>query len=383
MNTTKLLNTTISILIFAYTVRAQDSGKPEPTVFTREKAVLEHHKIPHGPLPSKHHTHASSITEAKDGTLLAAWFAGTRENAADVDIWVSRKAPGKSWSQPVVVDDGTRPVDGKDKEFSTWNPVLFTDPGSGRIYLWFKVTGEGRAAGYKNWWGAVRTSDDAGKTWSDRIWLPEIPRNAQTETVFKPYNFHATGPVKNRPLIMPDGSLLCGSSTESPTGWKTHFEHYQAGDWTGRKHGVKIYGPIMDGRSIQPSFVTLSKDLKHLAAFTRDNGYTESRDGGRTWTKIRKSPITTSKGLHAVTTGKNVHFLVFNKTRSRTPLGLARSVDGKTWKVIIEDLWSDGRQSMDYPTIMQTRDGKLHVVHTYGRNCIHHIVLDTAYLERD
>jgi len=180
---------------------------------------------------------------------------------------------------------------------------------------------------------------------------------------------------------MPDGSLLCGSSTESPTGWKTHFEHYQAGEWTGQKHGVKIYGPIMDGRSIQPSFVTLSKDLKHLGAFTRDDGYTESQDGGRTWTTIRKSPITTSKGLHAVTTRNNVHFLVFNKTSSRTPLGLARSVDGKTWKVIIEDLWSDGRQSMDYPTIMQTRDGKLHVVHTYGRNYIHHIVLDTDYLE--
>jgi len=82
-----------------------------------------------------------------------------------------------------------------------------------------------------------------------------------------------------------------------------------------------------------------------------------------------------------VTTSNNVHFLVFNPNSGRTPLSLARSLDGNNWEVIVEDLWSDGKQSMDYPTIMQARDGKLHVVHTYGRNYIHHIVLDTKYLE--
>src|SRR4051794_25858613 len=80
--------------------------------YDRERAVLEEHQIPAGPLPEKHHTHASTITEAADGTLLAAWFGGTAENNPDVKIWLSRKAPGAEWSEPVVIDDGVR--DGKD-----------------------------------------------------------------------------------------------------------------------------------------------------------------------------------------------------------------------------------------------------------------------------
>ncbi len=349
--------------------------------FQRNKAIVERHQIPHGPLPQSHHTHASTITEARDGTLLAAWFAGTRENHPDVDIWLSRKPPGKEWSQPVMIDDGSRDINGVRQEFACWNPVLFTNRKDGTLYLWYKVTGAGKASGPRNWWGAVRTSLDNGKTWSHRIWLPEIDRKPEANKVFKPYHYRATGPVKNRPIVMPDGSLLCGSSTESEHGWKSHFEHYQAGDWTGEKKGVKVYGPIMEGRSIQPSFVKLSADNKHLGVFLRDAGYAESKDSGQTWTKVLPSPIQTSKGLHAVTTKNNVHFLLYNSTSKRTPLGLSRSLDGKQWEVIVEDLWSDRKQSMDYPTVMQASDGRLHVVHTYGRNFIQHLVLDTKYLE--
>ena len=34
--------------------------------------------------------HASTIVQSRDGTLVAAWFGGTREKHADVGIWVSR-----------------------------------------------------------------------------------------------------------------------------------------------------------------------------------------------------------------------------------------------------------------------------------------------------
>src|SRR6266404_2414801 len=43
--------------------------------------------------------HASTIVETREGTLLAAWFAGTRERALDVGIWQSRYEDGK-WSEP-------------------------------------------------------------------------------------------------------------------------------------------------------------------------------------------------------------------------------------------------------------------------------------------
>jgi predicted neuraminidase len=47
--------------------------------------------------------HASTIAETPDGTLLAAWFGGTREGHDDVEIWLSRKAGGRR-----LVDGGAR-----------------------------------------------------------------------------------------------------------------------------------------------------------------------------------------------------------------------------------------------------------------------------------
>jgi len=344
----------------------------------RDKAVLEEHRIPHGPLPARHQTHAATITEAADGTLIAAWFAGSRENAKDVKIWASRKESGAAWSEPQIVDSGNREVDGQLREFACWNPVLITHP-EGTVYLYYKITGVGSEPGYRNWWGAVKTSRDHGQTWSERIWLPTVSTDGDNK-VFEPYDGHVTGPVKNRPLIMPNGSLLCGSSTESKHGWRVHFELYPADDWTGQKHGPRIIGPLLAGKEgIQPSFLVHSSDHNKLQVLTREDGSAWSEDGGMSWTQVSAGPIDTSKGLHAVTTQGGWHFLAFNPS-GRTPLSLARTRDGKAWETILPVLREDGQKTMDYPTIMQSRAGKLHIVHTYGRQFINHLVLDTDYL---
>jgi hypothetical protein len=354
-------------------------------------AVLETHDIPHGDLPRERQIHAATITEAADGTLVAAWFGGSREGRPDVGIWAARKPVDGPWGEPVVVDDGVREdARGAPREHACWNPVLFTDPGSGRLYLWFKITGQSDLPGYKNWWGAVRTSEDHGRTWSDRIWLPEIAP-AQRHAAFEPYAFRATGPVKNRPIVLPDGDLLCASSTESPLGWRIHFERYKAGDWTGEKHGVEIIGPVLeaganaprgpgDAHAIQPSFVVLSPDMRHLAVFARESAWSESTDGGRTWSPIERSPIDTKAGSHALTTANGVHLLAFNPPPDRRPLSLARSFDGQRWAVLVQDV-SGNRDTADYPTMMQGADGRIHIVHSHGREHVRHIVLDAAVVE--
>jgi len=39
--------------------------------------------------------HASTIVQLSDGSLMAAWFAGSGEGNADVRIWTSRNGGGK------------------------------------------------------------------------------------------------------------------------------------------------------------------------------------------------------------------------------------------------------------------------------------------------
>ena len=46
--------------------------------------------------------HASNLCRLQNGSFLAAWFAGSREGADDVAIWLSENR-GKGWSRPRLV----------------------------------------------------------------------------------------------------------------------------------------------------------------------------------------------------------------------------------------------------------------------------------------
>jgi predicted neuraminidase len=172
------------------------------------------------PFPS---CHASTIAETKSG-LVAAWFGGTAERNPDVCIYVSRNENGK-WTAPVAVADG---VGFATNRFPTWNPVLF-QPKNGPLLLFYKV-GPKPAA----WWGMMITSTDDGRTWSRPVRLPD----------------GILGPIKNKPLQLANGDILCPSSTEGD-GWKVHFERTSdfGKTWTATP-------PVNDGKeigAIQPS----------------------------------------------------------------------------------------------------------------------------------
>ena len=146
------------------------------------------------PFPS---CHASTIVESINGVLVAAWFGGTAEGKPDVGIWVSRNIDGK-WTESVEVANGVQP---NGMRHPSWNPVLF-QPKSGPLMLFYKV-----GPTPSSWWGMLRTSEDNGKTWSDARRLPD--------GIF--------GPIKNKPVQLANGDILCPTSTEDK-GWRVHFE---------------------------------------------------------------------------------------------------------------------------------------------------------------
>ncbi len=312
--------------------------------------------------------HASTIVETSTG-LVAAWFGGTRESATDVGIWVSRQVDG-CWSKPVEVADGS---EGEDQDYACWNPVLFKST-DGPLMLFYKVGVNPRL-----WWGALMTSKDDGKTWSKT-------RRLGTNNALPKANQNLLGPVKNKPLQMKDGSILCPTSTENE-GWKVHFEVTRdlGETW-------EVIGPIHDAskfNAIQPSILTHADGQLQILCRSQESVVAESwsKDGGKTWGPVTATELPNpNAGTDAVTLADGRHLIVYNHTVRRGPfpsgramLNVAISNDGKSWKPVVT-LEKD-KSEFSYPAVIQAADGKIHITYTFKRQSVKHVVLDPALLK--
>ena len=297
--------------------------------------------------------HAPTLTETKNG-LLISWFGGKHENDKSVEIWTAENT-GNGWSTPVSVANGQLGKEQDNERYATWNPVLFTMP-DGTIILFYKV---GPRPYW--WWGYSMTSKDQGKTWSKPTALPA----------------GVVGAVKNKPIITKDGNLLCPASLETRTReWNVYFNilDTKTGKW-------KVVGPCNDNtvQVIQPTLLTYP-DGKIQALCRTKQGFMAqfwSDDQGETWSKVSKSGLPNpDSGFDAVTLQDGTQLLVYNNTeKGRTPLNVAVSKDGKTWNnVIVLENEKDGEFS--YPAVIQTSDGLVHILYTYKRIHIKHVVLD-------
>src|SRR5215467_2912953 len=177
--------------------------KAAPELVSGQEAVIKEEFIfEKAPFPS---CHASTLAETNDG-LIAAWFGGTREKNPEV-------ANG-------LQENGER--------FPCWNPVLF-QPRRGPLLLFYKV-----GPSPSRWWGMVTTSTDGGRTWLKARRLPD----------------GILGPIKNKPVQLRDGTLLCGSSTEH-AGWQVHME--MTGDFGRTWKKTEALNDIKEFAAIQPA----------------------------------------------------------------------------------------------------------------------------------
>ncbi len=298
--------------------------------------------------------HASTIAETQNG-LIAAWFGGTAEGKPDVGIWVSRQRGGH-WNAPVEVADG-RQADGT--RWPCWNPVLF-QPRTGPLLLFYKVG----PAPWTEWWGMLIESKDGGKTWSTPRRLPE----------------GILGPIKNKPVQLVSGVIVCPSSIETD-GWRVHFERSADGGKTWASTG-----PVNDGKTIaaiQSSILIHSQT--HLQAIGRTKQkriFTiASEDSGRTWGPMTLTDLPNpNSGTDAVPLRDGRFLLVYNPTtKDRHPLAVAVSKGGEAWTraTILEN----GSGEFSYPAVIQTRDGMVHLTYTWNRTHIKHVVLDPTRLD--
>jgi predicted neuraminidase len=309
------------------------------------------------PFPS---CHASTIVETKDGGLVAAWFGGTREKHPDVCIWVSRHISGK-WTAPVEVANGVQP-DGT--RHPTWNPVLF-QPRHAPLMLFYKV-----GPNPEQWWGELKTSDDGGRTWSAARKLPD----------------GFLGPIKNKPVQLPNGDILCPTSTETtqkPSRWRVHFERTSdlGKTWTKAEPAAATTGVEMN--AIQPSILFHPGGKLQAIGRSREKRFfqTWSSDGGKTWSALTPTDVPNpNSGSDAVTLRDGRHLLVYNPTeRGRSPLAVGISRDGKSWRNVLV-LDDEPKAEFSYPAVIQTRDGLVHITYTWKRQKVRHVVVDPAKL---
>jgi predicted neuraminidase len=301
--------------------------------------------------------HASTIAETGDG-FVAAWFSGTAEGNPDVGIWVSRRAES-GWSAPVEVANGRQP-DGT--RHPCWNPVLFQPP-KGPLLLFYKV-----GPSPSEWWALARTSADSGRSWSDAVRLPE----------------GILGPIRAKPVELPNGGLLAGSSTEH-AGWVVHMERWTPGDLASPAAWRRT-GPLNDAKefeAIQPTILVHTPARLQALCRSRQKVVTElwSEDGGATWGPMTATALKNpSAGIDALRLADGRFLLVYNPTTSgRERLEVAVSADGRAWRsaAVLED--APGEYS--YPAAIQARDGRIHVTYTWKRERIKHVVLDPAAIE--
>jgi predicted neuraminidase len=322
-------------------------------------------------------SHASTIVALRNGELMAAWFGGTKERAPDVAIWGSRRVAGK-WSAPVELE--------REKGFPSWNPVLFHTK-DGRLWLYYKV---GPSPG--EWAAGRMCSDDEGKTWSKGERLPA----------------GLLGPIRAKPLVLDDGTIVSGTSFEAHETWAAWVERSTDNGESWAKIGPITISPEVDAATapaadpppgapgwkapdkgprkhlgiIQPSIISLGGS--HLRLYARSRtlaskiAVADSMDNGVTWTKARFLDIpNNNSGIDVVKLKDGRVVMIYNDTTiGRTPLNLAVSTDGEHFRMFktLED--AEGQYS--YPAIIQAPNGDLEMTYTWQRKSIKYVHLPLA-----
>lgn len=292
--------------------------------------------------------HASTIAETDRG-LVCAFFGGAREGAPDVGIWLCHREEDR-WSEPLrVAEGGKRRL----RRLPCWNPVLHQEPG-GPLLLFYKV-----GPSPSRWWGLLKRSGDGGHTWDEGERLPD----------------GILGPVKNKPLRLADGRLLCPSSAEHD-GWRVHME------WTSDFGASWERTPPLNARdafkAIQPTVLAHGDGRLQILCRTRQGTIAEcwSEDGGRSWSAMAPTLLPNpDSGIDAVGLGDGRSVLVYNHAAAgRTPLNLACSRDGVHWDALA--VLEDEAGEFSYPAIIWGRDRRLHITYTWNRRTIRYVRLD-------
>jgi predicted neuraminidase len=359
------------------------------------------------PLQPKH-VHSSCIVECPNGDLLATWFHGSGERESpDVVIQGARLRRGSTaWSEVFPMADTPHLPD--------CNPVLFIDANDELTLFWIAVLGDSWNHCLPRFRKSKDYSGDGPPRWywqDDLILTPGVEfvealaeGLPQLSIAAADYGGHAPAPMealieaardprkrqlgwmpRTHLLTLPSGRILLPLYSDAFYVGLMAISDDAGQSWRPSR-------PIVGVGLNQPSVVRKQDGM--LVAYMRREGpppprvqVSTSRDDGETWSLAQASDSPNpNTSLEVISLRDGRWVMAYNDIEvGRDRLALALSDDeGQTWKHRrhLEDIPGG---LFHYPSIIQTRDGRLHLTYTYQpgdekQRAIKHVVLDADWI---
>lgn len=333
-------------------------------------------------IPPYASNHASTIEVLPDGTLTAAWFSGAHEEAPGCAIVFARLLPGSSgWTSAATL--------AKQDKYSDQNPVLFYDNTTSVLHLFHSHADAESGESQAQIWHLE--SKDHGVSWTESepyfTVAGDFPRNRiirrKDNTLLFPYYNQGTG--------HPNHAVIAVSKTPK-IGDSSNWESSTVDD---------------SDDLVQPTVVRSPTEPGKLVMFFRDRRAQYiyrcySTDEGKSWSQPKPTVLPNNNaGIEAnsLLSGKLV--MVFNpQNKSRDPIAVATSSNnGLSWPN--QRLLQNGNSTADlrsgshpgsisetrsgnefsYPTVLQTKDGFIHVMYTYNRQTIKYVRFKETWIQ--
>ncbi len=405
------------------------TGKSEQESTSRRYFRRDHKsKVPMGSFSSHFassrqgaQVHASSLVELKDGRLRAFWFSGSREGASDVTINTAVFNPesGEWGSEQVIASRSSTQRALRRYVAKLGNPVA-AYAADGTLRLFYVTVSLGGWAGSSI---TMMTSNDDGETWA-------APRRLITSPFI-----NISTLVKGTPFLYADGTMGLPVYHEFVSKFAEMLHLDAAGNVIDKQRlalgGQGTLQPVVLVKSSDKALVLMRYAGKDNPRQARS---LSTGDGGRHWGAVTRTsfpnPNSALSGV-ALADGRLLA-VMNNQENGRDSLSLMLSADGgDNWKEIhrmeemrvirnknledkqclriVQGLLQNSDKSLahvpeaaqseyvdsanawvmangscrfefSYPYMIQARNGDIHLVYTWNRVFIKHVVFDQTWL---
>ncbi|MFH1739048.1 MAG: sialidase family protein [bacterium] len=354
------------------------------------------------------HVHSSSIVECPNGDLLACWFHGSGERWAD-DVLVQGarlKKGAKEWSPVFLMADTPG--------FPDCNPVLYIDRQERLWLIWIAVQAQRWECGLLKYRRAEDYQGDGAPRWSwqdvinlkpgeefpktieekfnelhfgEGMWGEYAPpyRRMLIEAARDPYKRQTGWMPRTHPITLPSGRILLPLYSDGFNISLMAISDDDGETW-------RASAPMVGLGPTQPSPVR--KEDGTIVAFIRDTGEAPFRvqksvslDEGETWSATIDLDIPNpDSSLEVIPLKDGSWIMVCNESETdrRSLTALLSDDEGATWK------WKrrlepsdDEGETFAYPSVIQTRDGLIHITYsltTAKGNSIRRCIVNTEWI---